>query len=137
VVVRGRRGLALRGATGQGWSFAMAKKKAVGSVDDLDGTTADETIEFGIDGQRYAIELSSANAEVLRHTLKEWADRARRVGVPRQRHVARVDPWRKHVSGDERLEIRAWCQDNGYRVGSRGPLPFGAVDAFRTANSQR
>ncbi len=117
--------------------MAMGRKKAVRDVDDLDGTTADETIEFGIDGQRYAIEMSSANAEVLRHTVKEWADRARRVSVPRQRHVARVDPWRKHVSGEERLEIRAWCQDNGYRFGRRGPLPFGAVDAFRTAMSGR
>jgi hypothetical protein len=115
----------------------MRKKKTVRYVDDLDGTTADEVIEFGIDGQLYAIELSTANAEALRHTVKEWADHARRVRAPRQRHVARVDPFRKHVSGDERLQIRAWCLDNGYRVGRRGPLPFGAVDAFRTATSGR
>jgi hypothetical protein len=111
----------------------MGKKKNVESVDVLDGTSADETVEFGIDGQLYSIELSSANAQALRRILGEWADRGRRVGAPQRRHLARIDPWRKQVSGQERVQIREWCQDNGYRVGSRGPLPFEAVDAFRTA----
>jgi hypothetical protein len=60
----------------------------------------------------------------------------RRVRAPQRRHLARVDPWRKQVSGQERVQIRDWCNDNGFRVGSRGPLPFDAVDAFRTANSR-
>jgi hypothetical protein len=111
----------------------MGKKKTVELIDDLDGTTAAETVEFGIDGQLYSIELSSANAEALRRIVGQWAARGRRVGSPQRRHLARVDPWRKQVSGQERVQIREWCLSNGYRVGSRGPLPFEAVDAFRTA----
>lgn len=128
-------GLAPQGAMGKGWSRAMGKKKSVESIDDLDGTTAAETVEFGIDGQTYSIELSAENAEALRRVVGEWAARGRRVRAQQRRHLARVDPWRKQVSGQERVQIREWCQDNGYRVGSRGPLPFDAVDAFRTATS--
>jgi hypothetical protein len=118
---------------GKEWAFAMEEKKTVELVDDLDGTTADETVEFGIDGQLYSIDLSSANAEALRRTVKQWADRGRRVAAPRRIHLARVDPWRKQVSGQERVQIREWCNANGFSVGSRGPLPFEAVDAFRNA----
>ncbi len=72
----------------------------------------------------------------MRRTMMGWADRARRAGGPRRRHLARVDPWRKQVSGHEGFVIREWCNDNdnGYRIGRRGPLPFGAVDAYRSAN---
>ena len=114
---------------------AMGKKKCIG-VDAVDGTPADESVEFGIDGQVYLIDLSAVNAAELRRTLGEWAQSGRRVRAPQRRHLARVDPWRKQVSGQERVQIRDWCNDNGFRVGSRGPLPFDAVDAFRTANSR-
>ena len=114
---------------------AMGKKKCIG-VDAVDGTPADESVEFGIDGQVFSIDLSAVNAAELRRTLGEWARAGRRVRAPQRRHLARVDPWRKQVSGQERVQIRDWCNDNGFRVGSRGPLPFDAVDAFRTANSR-
>ena len=114
----------------------MGKKKCTGLVDAVDGTPADESVEFGIDGQLYSIDLSAVNAAELRRTLGEWARVGRRVRAPQRRHLARVDPWRKQVSGQERMQIRDWCNDNGFRVGSRGPLPFDAVDAFRTANSR-
>jgi nucleoid-associated protein Lsr2 len=115
----------------------MSKKKNIGSVDALDGTTADEAVQFGLDGQLYSIDLSAENAAELRRIVGEWAECGRRVRPAQPRHLARVDPWRKQVSGQERDQIREWCHDNGYRVGSRGPLPFEAVDAFRTANSAR
>jgi hypothetical protein len=117
--------------------FVMGKKNTVVLIDDVDGTTAEETVEFGIDGRVYSLKLSSANAEALRSTLEEWIDHARRVNPPQRRHLARADPWRKQVTGKERVEIREWCQHNGYVVGSRGPLPFEAVDAFRSARAGR
>ena len=113
----------------------MGTKKTIVLIDDLDGTPAAETIEFGLDGQLYSIELSSENADVLRRTVMAWADRGRQVGTPRRRHLARADPWRKHVSGQEGSVIRQWCNANGFHVGKRGPLPFGAVDAYRSANA--
>ncbi|BBZ27142.1 protein lsr2 precursor [Mycolicibacterium madagascariense] len=106
-----------------------------GKTDDVDGTPADETVDFGIDGVRYEVDLSSANAAILRGVIAQWAERGRRVDRRRVRHLVPADPWRRYVSSGERVAIRQWCVDNGYQVGGRGPLPFHLVDAFRAANS--
>ena len=47
----------------------MASRTIVLLEDDVDGTEADETIEFGIDGTTYAIDLSDSNAKKLRGAL--------------------------------------------------------------------
>ena len=56
----------------------MGKSRIVGLVDDIDGTTATEVVEFGVDGVRYRIALSSVNAEALRRTIAQWAEHGRR-----------------------------------------------------------
>ncbi|CQD23504.1 DNA-bridging protein Lsr2 [Mycolicibacterium conceptionense] len=57
----------------------MAKKVTVTLVDDFDGeATADETVEFGLDGVTYEIDLSSKNAAKLRNDLKQWVEAGRR-----------------------------------------------------------
>ena len=114
----------------------MSESKKSVLIDDVDGTIAHERVEFGIDGVRYEINLSAANAALLRHVLSTWADRGRKANGRQARHLTPADPWRRHVSRGERLAIREWCDANGYRVGGRGPLPFHVVDAFRAANAQ-
>ena len=60
----------------------MAKKVTVTLIDDSDGEgAADETVEFGLDGVNYEIDLSSKNAAKLRAELKKWAEAGRRVLV--------------------------------------------------------
>lgn len=63
----------------------MAKKVTVTLVDDVDGEApADETVEFGVDGVTYEIDLSSKNAEKLRNQLSTWVEHARRVSGRRR-----------------------------------------------------
>jgi hypothetical protein len=63
----------------------MAKKVTVTLVDDFDGAgAADETVEFGLDGVTYEIDLSSKNAAKLRNDLKQWVEAGRRVGGRRR-----------------------------------------------------
>ena len=63
----------------------MAKKVTVTLVDDFDGEgAADETVEFGLDGVTYEIDLSSKNATKLRNDLKKWVEAGRRVGGRRR-----------------------------------------------------
>ncbi len=47
----------------------MAQIREVRLIDDLDGESADETVEFGIDGKNYEIDLSKDNAGKLRDAL--------------------------------------------------------------------
>lgn len=126
-------GVALRGVTCHE-GCAMGKNGTVALFDDIDGTAATETIEFAVDGVRYQIDLCSVNAEVLRRTITQWAGYGRRVRrTPRR--LVRTEHARSQLSGRECVAIREWCTNNGFRVGSRGPLPIRVVDAFRAANA--
>lgn len=59
----------------------MAKRMYTVLVDDIDGETeAAETIEFGLDGVRYEIDLSEANAMAMRGSLTTYIGAARMIG---------------------------------------------------------
>ena len=47
----------------------MASRTTVTLVDDLDGTEAEQTVSFGLEGVDYEIDLSSAHAEALRDAV--------------------------------------------------------------------
>ena len=47
----------------------MAQIREIRLIDDLTGDAADETIEFGLDGKRYEIDLATDNASKLRDAL--------------------------------------------------------------------
>jgi hypothetical protein len=44
----------------------VAQKVTVSLVDDLSGDKADLTVQFGLDGKSYEIDLSNSNADKLR-----------------------------------------------------------------------
>ena len=44
--------------------------------DDTDGSQASETVNFGLDGAAYEIDLSDKNASALRDTLTGWISHA-------------------------------------------------------------
>lgn len=56
----------------------MAQHVRVELVDDLDGSPAQETVEFGLDGLLYQIDLSTVNADQLRATFAPYIAGARR-----------------------------------------------------------
>src|SRR2546423_10122597 len=73
----------------------MARKVQVHLLDDMDGSQADETLRFGLDGMNYEIDLSAKHAEKLRATLAKFVLSSRRVGrsrvtVPQPRGGARA-----------------------------------------------
>ena len=47
----------------------MAQRVRVDLVDDIDGSAAEESVEFALDGVSYVIDLSTENAAELRETL--------------------------------------------------------------------
>jgi hypothetical protein len=61
----------------------MSSKTIVILEDDVDGGEADETIEFGIDGTTYTIDLSDSNAKKLRGALDGYVSKARKVSGKR------------------------------------------------------
>src|SRR5436190_389025 len=57
-------------------------------TDDLDGTRADRTMMFAVDGTTYEIDLSKRNAAAFQKVLAPYLDAARKVKQPRGRRGA-------------------------------------------------
>jgi nucleoid-associated protein Lsr2 len=111
----------------------MAKKVTVTLVDDFDGEgAADETVEFGLDGVTYEIDLSTKNATKLRNDLKQWVEAGRRVGG-RRRGRSSSGRGRGAIDREQSAAIREWARRNGHNVSTRGRIPADVIDAFHAA----
>jgi len=111
----------------------MAQRTHVLLVDDIDGSSADETVTFGLDGAAYDIDLSASNAALLRKSLADYVAGGRRStgsrAVARRRVTAKSAPARNA----DTAVIRAWARENGYAVNDRGRIAADIVEAYRTA----
>ncbi len=105
----------------------MVQRMQIILEDDVDGTKADETVTFGLDGVNYEIDLSEENAQQLRDTISPWVEKARRTG-------GRKATGRKSKTGTA-TDIRAWARANGMQISSRGRVPADIVAAYQRANS--
>jgi hypothetical protein len=115
----------------------MAQKVLVSLVDDIDGTEAEETVEFGLDGVAYQIDLSAENAEELRDALAQYVEHARRAGGRKRsssRPVGKATARPATVDREQNQAIRAWARKNGYAVSDRGRIPSEVVEAYHKKN---
>jgi nucleoid-associated protein Lsr2 len=113
----------------------MAQIREVRLIDDLDGEAADETIEFGIDGKNYEIDLSKANAGKLRDALAAYVASARRSGGRRSRSAASAGPARKpSIDREQNQAIREWARKRGMKVSDRGRIPAEVLEAYHKEN---
>ena len=60
----------------------MAQKVQTLFIDDLDGSEAEGTVRFGLDGAEYEIDLNAEHARELRDALARYVGAARRAGAP-------------------------------------------------------
>lgn len=114
----------------------MARKVTVTLVDDVDDTqTADETVEFGLDGVTYEIDLSAKNAAQLRDSLETWIEAARRSGGRKRgtRTVAAARG-RTPIDRSQSAAIRDWARKAGLKVNDRGRISQEVIDAYNEAN---
>lgn len=117
----------------------MAQRVSVELVDDLDGSTAEETVTFGLDGRQYEIDLNGKNAAKIRKALDPYLGSARVVkGQVKKRKLGVVPQQRIELPKTEEIkaplsEVRAWALENGYEVSSRGRLPNSVMEAFAAA----
>ena len=110
--------------------------------DDLDGSRADETIRFGIDGADYEIDLSQANATRLREAVSGYVDHARRIDARRSkpaRPAGSGDGFQSEqgIAADTARQIRGWALANGYEVADRGRMSDIVTQAYFQAQHER
>ena len=102
----------------------MAQRVRVDLVDDVDGSPAEESVNFALDGVNYVIDLSAENASKLRDALSLWVDHARRTGGRRTRG--------RRPTGDPTAnEVRQWAKSQGYEVSERGRVSNEIREAYQ------
>jgi hypothetical protein len=109
----------------------MAQKVNIVLVADLDGSEAEETVSFALDGKEYAIDLNAKNAKKLRDALAPYVGHARRETSGRRR--SRSSSAASNGRGSA-AEIRQWARDHGYDVPARGRVAAEVRSAWEAAN---
>jgi hypothetical protein len=122
----------------------VAQIREIRLVDDLDGETADETVEFGIDGKNYEIDLSKENAGRLRDALAGYVSAARRSGGRRRGSSAgtgsasggagTAPKGRASSDREQNQAIRDWARKRGMKVSDRGRIPAEVLEAYHKEN---
>jgi hypothetical protein len=116
---------------------AVAQKIQTLFIDDLDGSEADGTVRFGLDGAEYEIDLSADHAQQLRDALARYVGAARRVGGSSRRSSAPARGGRRAAgSGLNSTEVREWAKAQGIEVKDRGRVPAELVAKFRAATGK-
>ena len=111
----------------------MAQKVNVSFVDDLDGSEAEGTVVFGVDGKQYEIDLSASNAAKLRELFTPFVGAGRKVGggarVPRMSSVSRT-------SREDAKAIREWAGAQGLAVSARGRISTEVLEAYEARDEK-
>jgi nucleoid-associated protein Lsr2 len=111
----------------------VAKQTTVTLIDDLDGTPADESVEFALDGRSYEIDLSAANSGKLRDRLAPYVSAARRSGSRRAASSGPA-PGRSAADREQNPAIREWAVAQGMKISERGRIPSNVLEAYHQAH---
>jgi Lsr2 len=109
----------------------VAQKIQTLFIDDLDGSEAEGTIRFGLDGTEYEIDLNAEHAQALRDVLARYVHAARRAGGGARRPAR--GGRRASAGGVDSTEVREWAKAQGIDVKDRGRVPAELVVKFKAA----
>jgi hypothetical protein len=109
----------------------MAQKVVTTITDDIDGSDADDSLEFTWEGLEYRIDLSEKNADKFRKVMAPYLAAAQRVGG-RARRSKTTSTSR---SASDAATVRAWAVEHGYTVTDRGRISGEVRAAYEAANA--
>jgi hypothetical protein len=112
----------------------VAQKVQTLFIDDIDGSAAEGTVRFGLDGTEYEIDLNAEHAQQLRDALAAYTRAGRRVSGGSRRPAR--DGRRAAASGLNNTEVREWAKAQGIEVKDRGRVPAELIVRFKAATAQ-
>lgn len=104
----------------------MAQKIETFLIDDLDGSEAAGTIQFGLDGAKYEIDLSPRHASELQHALAPYIEAGRKTGPQRR-------PRKPPAGNPDTAQVRTWARARGIEINDRGRIPAGILTQYQEA----
>jgi hypothetical protein len=113
----------------------MAQKVIREFIDDIDGSAAERTFTFAVDGTHYEIDLSSDNIKEFHEAIAGFVESARQVSGHGRR--ARKTSPKTSGSGRSREQtqaVREWARQQGHSINNRGRIPASIQQAFDQAH---
>ena len=114
----------------------MAQKIQTLFIDDLDGSAAEGTVRFGLDGTEYEIDLNAGHARArlgtgmrCRHVRAALACRAVRQRARKPSRGNRPGS----AASENTTEVREWARAQGIEVKDRGRVPADLMVKFKAA----
>jgi hypothetical protein len=109
----------------------MAQRIEVLLIDDTDGSEAEETVRFALDGTEYEIDLNAGNAAKLRKALTRYKEAGRRTSAQARKPASSG----RHSAGGQpdNGKVREWAKAQGIEVKDRGRVPAELIVRFRAA----
>ena len=104
----------------------MARRTVERLIDDIDGSEAQSSVQFGLDGQHWSIDLNAKHEAEMRAKLGPFLEVARRV---RERGPAE-EPAARVADKGRNAAIRQWALDQGLELPSRGRVAAAVQDAY-------
>lgn len=115
----------------------MAQKVIRVFVDDIDGSEAERTFSFAVDGTDYEIDLSSENIQEFNEAIAGFVESARRVkakGDGRRARTISSSPRGTAQSREQIQAVRQWARHHGHSISNRGRIPASIQQAFDQAH---
>lgn len=107
----------------------MATQRITFLEDDIDGSEANETVPFALDGVSYEIDLNDSHAAEIRAALRPYIDAGRKTSTGRGR--ARAERPKAH---HPIAHVRAWAKERGLAVSDRGRIQADIVRKYETTH---
>jgi len=105
----------------------MAQQIQTLFIDDIDGSAADGTVRFGLDGTDFEIDLSTTHNAELHQVLATYVTHARKVGGP----ARRSSRGRRSTDGIDSHKVREWARAQGIDIKERGRVPGEIIDKYK------
>jgi hypothetical protein len=113
----------------------MAQKVQITLLCDLDdgNVEADETLEFGLGGASYEVDVCGKHAQQVRDGLQPFVVHGRKTSAASS-SSSRRRSGRAAAGRDQTAGVRAWAKDQGIQVNDRGRIPASVVKEYEAAH---
>src|SRR5689334_13373538 len=111
----------------------MARQVHVQLLDDIDGSAADETLKFGLDGVNYEIDVCAKRADMLRKNLAKFILNGRRQGrggIASTRR-GRISGAQARSDRVQNQAVREWAKRRKIQLSDRGRIPATVVEQYQ------
>src|SRR5947209_20228358 len=114
----------------------MAQKVITEFIDDIDGSPAERTFTFAVDGTNYEIDLSAENIAGFKSAIGGFIESARKVkGASNGRRPRSAAASGGQQSREHTQAVREWARQPGHNISSRGRIPTSIQQAFDQAHA--